>query len=256
MRRFREGVKGFMALLSFLTIIPTGIHDLSLASRFFYLSPIIGLIEGLVAVSPMLLDAPTYVRAAIILVLSHLITGFNHLDGFADLSDAIASGRRGEDMLRIMKKPERGAAAIASTTLLIIVSYSSLLELVDELWWQMIMLSHVLASESMYLLAISSTPPGYDGLGRVFIVESKRGVGAVVNSISFGLILILIFSFGGALTPHGLTMVAAMTLIVTYTRVKSHRILGFVNGDVLGFCYELTKAATLILPAALTSILT
>lgn len=245
-----------MALLSFLTIIPTGIHDLSLASRFFYLSPIIGLIEGLVAVSPMFLDAPTYVRAAIILVLSHLITGFNHLDGFADLSDAIASGRRGEDMLRIMKKPERGAAAIASTTLLIIVSYSSLLELVDELWWQMIMLSHVLASESMYLLAISSTPPGYDGLGRVFIVESKRGVGAMVNLISFGFILILILSFGGGLTPHGLTMVAAMILIVTYTRVKSHRILGFVNGDVLGFCYELTKAATLILPAALTSILT
>jgi len=243
-----------MALLSFLTIIPTGIHDLSLASRFFYLSPIIGLIEGLVAVSPMFLDAPTYVRAAIILVLSHLITGFNHLDGFADLSDAIASGRRGEDMLRIMKKPERGAAAIASTTLLIIVSYSSLIELVDEVWWQMIILSHVLASESMYLLAISSTPPGYDGLGRVFIVESKRGVGAVVNSISFGFILILIFSFGG-LTPYGLTMVAAMILIATYTRVKSHRILGFVNGDVLGFCYELTKAATLILPAALTSIL-
>ena len=144
---------------------------------------------------------------------------------------------------------------IASTTLLIIVSYASLLELVDEVWWQIIILSHVLASESMYLLAVSSTPPGYDGLGRVFIVESKSGVGAVVNSISFGFILILIFSFGGGLTPHGLTMVAAMILIVTYTRVKSHRILGFVNGDVLGFCYELTKAATLILPAALTSIL-
>jgi len=254
LRKLLRGIKGFMALLSFLTIIPTGVHDLALASRSFYLAPIIGLLEGMIAVSPILLDTSIYVRAALILVISYLVTGFSHLDGFADFADVLGSGRSGRDALSIMKEPGRGAIAIAATTLLIVTIYSSLIELVARAWWHMIVLSHVLASESMYLLAVASTPPRYHGLSKDFILESKHKFRIAVNLLASGVILLTITGIRQDLAYHLLAIIVLTILVIAYTRMKSHKVLGFVNGDVLGFCYELTKSAILILSAALIAL--
>ena len=248
-----EKFKGFMALLSFLTIMPTGVHDLESASSLFYLAPVVGLLEGSIAAAPILLNAPIYVKAALILAVSYLITGFSHLDGFADFADALGSGRSGEDALRIMKGSGRDAVAVAATILLIIVAYSSLTVLAAEGWWHVIVLSHVSASESMYLLAMASAPPSYRGLGRNFITESKRGARIAMNLLAVGAIFLAIAYIRRDAICHQLAIIASTLIAVIYTRVKSHRVLGFANGDVLGFCYELAKAAALISSAALTS---
>jgi len=254
LRSLLEKFKGFMALLSFLTIIPTGVHDLESASRSFYLTPIVGLLEGSIATIPILLNAPIYVKAALILVVSYLITGFSHLDGFADFADALGSGRSGEDALKVMKEPGRGAISTAATALLIIVVYSSLVVLVAGGWWDIIILSHVSASESMYLLAVVSTPPSYRGLGRDFIIESKRGARVTINLLAVGAIFLAIAYIRRDTIHHRLMMIASTIIAVIYTWVKSHRVLGFANGDVLGFCYELAKASALISSATLTSL--
>ena len=254
MRSLLEKFKGFMALLSFLTIIPTEVHDLESASRSFYLAPIIGLLEGSIAAIPILLNAPIYVKAALILVISYLITGFSHLDGFADFADALGSGRRGEDALKIMKKPGRGAISTAATALLLIVVYSSLVALVAGGLWDIIILSHVSASESMYLLSMVSTPPSYHGLSRDFIIESKRGARIAINLLAVGAIFLAIAYIRRDTIYHQLTMIASTIIAVIYTWVKSHRVLGFANGDVLGFCYELAKASALISSTTLTSL--
>jgi len=248
-----EKFKGFMALLSFLTIMPTGVHDLESASSLFYLAPVVGLLEGSIAAAPMLLNTPIHVKAALMLAVSYLITGFSHLDGFADFADALGSGRSGEDALRIMKGSGRGAVAVAATILLIIVAYSSLIVLAAEGWWHVIVLSHVSASESMYLLAMASAPPSYRGLGRDFIIESKRGARIAMNLLAVGSIFLAIAYIRRDAICHQLAIIASTLIAVIYTRVKSHRVLGFANGDVLGFCYELAKAAALISSAALTS---
>jgi len=253
LRSLLEKFKGFMALLSFLTIIPTGVHDLESASKLFYLAPVVGLLEGSMAAAPILLNAPIYVRAALILVASYLITGFSHLDGFADFADALGSGRSGEDALKIMKEPGRGAISTAATALLIIVVYSSLVALVARGWWDVIILSHVSASESMYLLAMVSAPPSYRGLSRDFIIESKRGARIAINLLAVGVIFFVIAYIRRDTICHRLMMIASTIIAVIYTRMKSHRVLGFANGDVLGFCYELAKAAALMSSAALTS---
>jgi len=252
LRSLLEKFKGFMALLSFLTIIPTGVHDLESASKLFYLAPAVGLLEGSMAAALILLNAPIYVKAALILVVSYLITGFSHLDGFADFTDALGSGRRGENALKIMKEPGRGAISTAATALLIIVMYSSLVALVAGGWWDIIILSHVSASESMYLLAMVSTPPSYRGLSRDFIIESKHGARIAINLLAVGVIFFAIAYIRRDTICHQLTMIASTIIAVIYTRMKSHKVLGFVNGDVLGFCYELAKAAALISSATLT----
>ncbi|MCD6592052.1 MAG: adenosylcobinamide-GDP ribazoletransferase, partial [Thaumarchaeota archaeon] len=115
-------------------------------------------------------------------------------------------------------------------------------------------LSHVLASESMYLLAVASTPPRYHGLSKDFILGSKRKFRIAVNLLALGAILLTITGTRQDLAYHLLAIIVLTILVIAYTRMKSHKVLGFVNGDVLGFCYELTKSAILIFSAALIAL--
>lgn len=241
--------------MSFLTIIPTGVHDLKLASEHFYLISLIGFVEGTIASIPILLDAPPEVSAALILTLSYLITGFNHLDGFADFADALGSRAKGEDALRIMKEPGRGGMSIAMTILMILVAYSSLSKLVMQSSWHIIVSAHILASESAYLLASISRPPDYQGLSREFIVNARSVKNILVNLIiTAGLLIPLFFAASRTLSRDCMVIVLPLIPAILYTRAKAHEVLGFINGDVLGFCYELTKTAILASAVCFTAL--
>jgi len=121
----------------------------------------------------------------------------------------------------------------------------------------MIVVAHILASESAYLLASSSKPPDYQGLGRIFIISAKpmRRI-AISLAITVVLIALLFQSFWEALfySYLYLTIVLLTFLSILYTRTKAHELLGFANGDVLGFCYELTRTAIFVSAACFTAL--
>ena len=249
-------VKGFLALLSFLTIIPSGVYDLVLAAKYFYLVPLVGLLEGAIVVAPLYTSLPVELKTVLALSLSYLVTGFNHLDGFADFADAIASRRRGKEALRIIKEPWKGPMAIASTILIVLITYSSLRVLVDE--YYVVIAAHVLAGESMYLLALFSKQPDYEGLGKLFIMESKHTIRTIFNITLLVVVLVTpLWAYGyNAFTMITvLLMTLSMMVAVLYTYVKAHSILGYSNGDVLGFCYELAKTVLLLTAAIPLSVL-
>ncbi len=241
-------VKGFLALLSFLTIIPTRVHDLLLGARYFYMVPLVGLVEGFIVVLPLYTGLPLELKALLALILSYLVTGFNHIDGFADFIDAIASRKHGEEALRIIKEPWKGPMAIISTILLVLTAFTSIMYLSTR-YYYLVVTSHVLASESMFLLAVFSRQPGYQGLGSLFIGEAKKNTSIIYNIVVAALVLALLTYM---YRPFPLVMIAFLLMTLTamvtvfYTYVKAHSILGYSNGDVLGFCFELTKTATLL----------
>ncbi len=246
--RGNNPVKGFLALLSFLTIIPTGVHDIYLAARSFYTVPLIGFIEGLIVVLPFYTSLPVGVKAVIALLLSYIITGLNHVDGFADFVDAIASRKRGGEALKVIKEPWKGPMAIASTILLVLVTYTCLQHLYK--YTDIIVVAHILAAESMYLLAVFSNKPDYRGLGTLFIEESKKPPRVIANIAVFLallIVLVLVYASEPITTITFMAMSLGMMASVFYTYVKSHSILGYSNGDVLGFCYELTRTLVLLL---------
>lgn len=250
-------LKGFLALLSFLTIIPTRVHDIQLAARHFYLVPLVALIEGLIVALPLYTSLPLELKAVIALVLSYIITGFNHIDGFADFTDAIASRKRGKEALRMVKEPWKGPMAIVATVLLILIVYTSLTYL-SRVCYYFIITSHVLAGEAMFVLAIISKRPEYPGLGNMFIVEAKEKHHILSNVLLTSVLLLLltyVYYLGFSIVVGSLTMILAMMMAVLYTYVKAHSILGFSNGDVLGFCYELVKAVTLLVSVVSLSII-
>ena len=256
MHKYSYHIRGFLALLSFLTIIPTKVHDVFLAAEYFHLVPIVGFIEGVIVILPLFIPIPSTIRAVLALLAFYILTGFNHLDGFADFIDTLASRKKNEEALKIMKEPWRGSMAIASTTLLILVTYISLIVLVENKWYSII-LAQILAFESMFILAILSNPPTYQGLGKLFITRAKRPRKIMANIILMLVITFLILLFYGPDLVKILTLIImtiTTLLTILYAYVKSHRVLGYSTGDVLGFCLELSRSANLLIASILLSV--
>lgn len=243
-----ESFRGFLALLSFLTILPARVHDAALAARHFYLAPLVGLLEGAAALAPLLLEpVPPQLRAFLSLSIIYLISGFSHLEGFADFVDAMASGRRGSEALAIMKQPWRGAVAVSATVLAVLASYASL-TVIAEASPSSVVVAQVLSQESGFLLAALSKPPPYQGLGSLFIANSK-GLGRVGASVAVTALALAVTIPAQAPRAcwHGYALAAAASLIsVLYTRRASHAVLGFSTGDVIGFCMELSRSTALL----------
>ncbi|HWQ79456.1 MAG TPA: adenosylcobinamide-GDP ribazoletransferase [Anaerovoracaceae bacterium] len=79
------------------------------------------------------IDIPLQLQTAVLMLYPYLITGFIHLDGFMDTSDALLSRRPLEDKLRILKDPHTGAFAVISAAVLFIVCFGSMSAAVEQL---------------------------------------------------------------------------------------------------------------------------
>jgi adenosylcobinamide-GDP ribazoletransferase len=98
--------------------------------------PVVGLVIGLIWYGLYLLaqkaDMPLSLQAAALMLYPYLITGFIHLDGFMDTSDALLSRRTLEEKLRILKDPHTGAFAVISVAVLFIICYAAVTAVVEK----------------------------------------------------------------------------------------------------------------------------
>lgn len=99
--------------------------------------PAVGLVIGLIWYGLYLLtdwiDIPLALQAAILMLYPYLITGFIHLDGFMDTSDALLSRRPLEEKLRILKDPHTGAFAVISVAVLFILCFASMSSVIERI---------------------------------------------------------------------------------------------------------------------------
>lgn len=98
--------------------------------------PLVGLVIGLIWYGLWLLldwmDIPLQLQAAVMMLYPYLITGFIHLDGFMDTSDALLSRRPLEDKLRILKDSHTGAFAVISVAILFVFCYASMSVVIEQ----------------------------------------------------------------------------------------------------------------------------
>jgi len=244
--RLRESLAGFRSLLTFLTIIPAG-GEFNLAPRHFYWTPLIGLIEGLLSTPPLLISRPIGVALAV--ALMYIINGFQHMDGFLDFGEVLLTGRRGEEAVRVLKDPHRGAFALALGLIDLVLVYSS----VSSMGKAAMVTLPIAESSAAYAMFMTAHlgKPGESGVGKLFVMGSKGGVNLALSTIIYLVstvavplmyhwdLLILIL-----LVPVSLLTAIVVALLVT--RLSNLR-LGFVNGDVLGFSFESSKVTLLVI---------
>ena len=107
---------------------PGNIWDEKARDKMLLFLPVVGLEIGAIwAVLAWLcnvLNLPVLVKGLIISVYPYLVTGFIHLDGYMDVTDAVKSYRSLERRREILKDSHVGAFAVIGIVLLLIAQFA------------------------------------------------------------------------------------------------------------------------------------
>lgn len=238
-------IKGLKGLFGFLTILPIGMESMEALSKYFFLCPIVGLVIGAVAgivgfgASFVL---PELICGFLVLITLQLLTGFHHLDGLLDFSDAAMARGDTKRRLEVMHDMFTGAAAVASGVIILTLTGLAFGSLSGLDILKAAIVAEVIAKESMVLTAYFGKKPSYKGSG-YYVVEAMENkhveavvslalsglVGFVLLGVWFIFVLVGLFVAVGILTRH------------------SNRTLDSVTGDVMGATNEINRAIALIM---------
>ncbi|WP_175487346.1 adenosylcobinamide-GDP ribazoletransferase [Alteribacillus persepolensis] len=238
--------QGFQMAAAFLSIFPAknAVWDTKTARYAVFFFPICGALIGLVTWAAYIvlesLYLPAYILAFFIVLLSVVLHGGLHLDGWMDVSDAAFSWRDKEQKLEIMKDSRTGAAAVWTTIFLLagrLLFVMYVLETDVLPIWFVLLTAPVLARTAMGHLLISAPLAKKDGLAAWFRADSKQYDAWMLLLISSCWLLFLFLlapSYIGAGMFIGM-IVAAVYWLGRYLFIKW---FGGINGDMAGALCE------------------
>ena len=212
--------------------------------------PLIGVLLGLLwwgiaeAAHALL---PQLLAAVCVTLAIPLLTGFLHLDGYMDVSDALLSRRPREDKLRILKDPHTGAFAVISLLALFLL----LLGAADGLLSGGLPLAAIIflpiVSRSLAGWAMMSlTPISQSGYGRMSYEAATKGRRVFTLAC-------LILSTACAFVFRWQSGVACIIAACAFALAcwRAVRALGGMNGDVAGWSICWAEVAGLLALACL-----
>ena len=196
-----------------------------------------GLIWGLLSMLGMAL-LPRALAAALLTALPWLLTGFIHLDGYMDTSDAMLSWRPLEDRLRILKDSHTGSFAVVSLVLLALFSFAAASSL-DAADLRALLLIPVVSRCGSAFCVIALKPLGHSEYAAM---KDSRGQQIAVIALFLAALaagwLWLGWRCAVVLAVEALAYAASMAW--TYRTLKG------VSGDLAGFSLTVAEAAALI----------
>ena len=211
--------------------------------------PVVGLEIGLLWVlSDWLLGymkVPGLVCGLVMCASPYLLTGFMHLDGFLDVTDAICSWRNLEERRRILKDSHVGSFAVIWCVLVLLTGFACMASVPEEAQSQILLFVPVI-SRCCSALAVSMLKPmgssqyaGSQGSTPKWhiIVLTALAIGCVVAGFlccgKYGFVLL------GGLLGYGLSL------------FRSYRSLEGMNGDVSGYCLTISELCAVAVYALL-----
>ena len=237
--------KGLKGLFGFLTVLPIGMESMEALSKYFFLSPVVGLVVGLIGGAVGFgagYVLPDLMVGFLVLVTVELLTGFHHLDGLLDFSDAAMARGDTKRRLEVMHDMFTGAAAVGSGVIVLVLTGLAFGNFSGLEILKVAIVAEVVAKESMVLTAYLGKKPSYKGSG-YYVVESmeNKHVEAFISVIlcaAVGIILIGIWF---------IFVLAAMGVAVAVLTSYSNKQLESVTGDVMGATNELNRMIALIM---------
>jgi len=185
---------------------------------------------------------PELLAAAVIAAAPFVMTGFMHLDGFMDTSDALLSWRDREERVRILKDVHTGAFAVVMLALVVMFQFAACASL-KELF--PLLLIPVLSRCGSALSVLLLKPLGHSEYAAPGILSEKKYAAIVLAAAVCALLLAtLVSDLRGLLT--GFAVLGAYALAMW----RSVRSLGGVSGDLAGFALTLSELAGLIVLCA------
>jgi adenosylcobinamide-GDP ribazoletransferase len=234
-------VRDLSNALRFLTRLPVpatvaGADDLPRTAAWF---PLVGAIVGAAVGGAMWAGAAVspWLGALCALVAWVVITGGLHLDGLADVADALAASHRSpERFLTVLRDPHTGAFGAMAIALQLIA--------------KLVLLAEIPATHAVVALGLVAAwarwgalvwalllPPLAEGSGAAFATGTNPYVTAATG-------LVLAF-FSAWLSPLLVVVPIVVIAVAVYWKLR----LGGMTGDCLGASIEVTETALLFLLA-------
>lgn len=232
--------RGLILAFGFLTRIPMPTlsdfkeEELSDSARWF---PLVGLAIGLLLILIAYPSSNSWLAALLVLLLWIAISGGLHLDGAADLADALGAAHRDpERLLAVMKDPHTGSfgvIAIVSILITKLIAVSIIIESDTHLW---------------PLLLI----PAWARFGAVFWSQTLEPISAGSGErfkwnvpentlLSWGALLFIVTWIVASL-PFALACIAILLLWRAFLKWR----LSGMSGDCLGAGIEYSECAMLL----------
>lgn len=236
--------------LVFLTVLPVAPAEVGSArelGRSMAYFPLIGLGLGLLLAAANVglgLLFPTAVVPLLLLLLLILCTGALHLDGVADTADGMYGIRDRATRLRIMKDSRVGAMGVVALLCLFLLKMISLTSIPPAVEWRVLVALPVIGRWMMVALAVLAPYARSEGgTGGAFVEHAGRRE-LLIATMILAAILLPFFKV------WGLTLLAALALVVIALERYFRASLGGVTGDILGAVCEWSEALFLLICSA------
>ena len=237
-------MRGFRLALQFLTILPVEVEgelppETVRASLAWF--PAVGLlIGGVLAFLPTHVwpAAPDRLSCLLVVATGILLTGALHLDGLADMADALCARKDREGRLAVMKDPRVGAAGAAAISLAVLLRWELLSGLTSGGRLTALLLAPAVGRAAM-VGALRLLPPARpDGLVRLWgPAPWPAVVVSLLLAVALPLFIQPLAAFKGLV---GAALAAGFLLAV------ARKAFGGLTGDVCGAVGELAELAFLM----------
>jgi adenosylcobinamide-GDP ribazoletransferase len=216
--------------------LPVNIWDDACMNLMLPCFPLVGAIIGALwwgtAELLVFCGAPVVLGSALFGVLPFFLTGFLHLDGYMDTSDAVLSRRPREDKMRILKDPHTGAFSVIMIAVLFVFQFAAAYAALENgIYLSLLIFIAVTSRCASSLSILWLTPMPQSGYANMFRQNAK---------ISHKIFLVFILLCAAALSflsagIRGVVVCAAVVLGYAGALAYACMDLGGVSGDLAGF---------------------
>ena len=215
--------------------------------------PLVGAVIGAVWYGAAWLMAISGVHnvfaAAVTAVAPFILSGFLHLDGYADTSDAVLSRRPFEEKLRILKDPHMGVFSVVMIAVLFLLQFAAVYAVIDRgIPLAPLVVIPVVSRccAALALLCLDTMPQS--GYGTLFRQNARAVHRIFVAAIAVSAVA-LAWLFTGALGLATVILtVAGFTAAMAYVRAEFNG----VSGDLAGFSLVVSELCGLIALGVMT----
>lgn len=216
---------------------PGNIWDEKARDKMLLFLPVVGLEIGLIwaclAWLCKFLDLPFLVKALILSLYPYLVTGFIHLDGFMDVTDAVKSYRSLERRREILKDSHVGAFSVIGVGMLLLAQFAFMAS-VKETAGVWILMFVPAVSRCCSALAVTGLKPMHTSQ---YADQKKPGYHMVLLSAMTGLFVVAGFLLCGR---YGYVLLGCLAGYGAALR-KAYQSLEGMNGDISGYALSIAE---------------
>lgn len=240
-----NGVKRFLIALQFLTILPVRVkpapkkEDFGASLLYF---PLAGLLIGIVLslTASLLSSLPDNLKAVIVLIVSIVVTGGIHLDGFADTCDGFYGNNSRERILEIMRDSHIGTMGVVGVVSILLLKFSLIANFPEALLGKVLILMAVFSRWAQVLACYSASYSRESGKAKYFIKYATR------KELVIGFFCTLaLFCLFLKLKGFILFFVSVLSVLLFLQYIKK-RIKG-MTGDTIGALSELAEVSVFLI---------